>query len=91
MFSSGGPRGFVHVGVLKALDELGLLPDVILGASVGAVVGALRAAVADDSTTVQGLQRALDDVARAARAVRELSDAIEQQPQSLIRGRPAAP
>ena len=91
MFSSGGPRGFVHVGVLKALDELGLLPDVILGASVGAVVGALRAAVADDSTTVQGLQRALGDVARAARAVRELSDAIEQQPQSLIRGRPAAP
>ncbi len=44
VFSSGGPRGFVHVGVLKALDELGLLPDVILGASVGAVVGALRAA-----------------------------------------------
>ncbi len=22
VFSSGGPRGFVHVGVLKALDEL---------------------------------------------------------------------
>lgn len=44
VFSSGGPRGFVHVGVLKALDELGLVPDLIVGASVGAVVGTLRAA-----------------------------------------------
>lgn len=44
VFSSGGPRGFVHVGVLKALDELGLKPDVIVGASAGAAVGVLHAA-----------------------------------------------
>ena len=44
VFSSGGPRGFVHVGVLKALDELGLRPDVIVGASAGALVGTLFAA-----------------------------------------------
>ena len=42
--SSGGPRGFVHVGVLKALHELGLKPDLVLGSSVGALVGALYAA-----------------------------------------------
>ena len=41
VFSSGGPRGFVHVGVLKALDELRLKPDLIVGASVGALVGVL--------------------------------------------------
>lgn len=44
VLSSGGPRGFVHVGVLRALEELGLVPDLIVGASVGAVVGGLRAA-----------------------------------------------
>ena len=44
VFSSGGPRGFVHVGVLKALDELGLAPDLIVGASAGALVGSLYAA-----------------------------------------------
>ena len=44
VFSSGGPRGFVHVGVVKALDEMGLQPDLIVGASVGALVGVLRAA-----------------------------------------------
>ena len=44
VFSAGGPRGFVHVGVLKALDALGLQPDLIVGASAGALVGSLRAA-----------------------------------------------
>jgi len=44
VLSSGGPRGFVHVGALKALGELGLRPDLIVGASVGALVGTLRAA-----------------------------------------------
>ena len=43
VLSSGGPRGFVHVGVLKALDELGLKPDLVVGGSVGSLVGALYA------------------------------------------------
>ena len=43
VLGSGGPRGFVHIGVLKALDELGLKPDLIVGASVGSLVGALYA------------------------------------------------
>ena len=42
VFSSGGPRGFVHVGVLKALHELGHKPDLIVGASAGALLGVLR-------------------------------------------------
>jgi NTE family protein len=44
VFSSGGPRAFVHVGVVKALDALGVQPDLIVGASAGAMVGVLRAA-----------------------------------------------
>jgi NTE family protein len=43
VLSSGGPRGFTHVGVLRALHEMGLAPDLIVGASVGALVGAFRA------------------------------------------------
>jgi NTE family protein len=43
VFSSGGPRGFVHIGVIKALEELGLKPDLIVGGSVGALIGALYA------------------------------------------------
>lgn len=47
VFGSGGPRGFVHVGVVKAMAELRLRPDLIVGASAGAVVGALCAAGLD--------------------------------------------
>lgn len=44
VFSSGGPRGFVHVGVLKALAEIGVQADLVVGASAGALVGVLWAA-----------------------------------------------
>jgi NTE family protein len=44
VFSSGGPRALVHVGVLKALDELELAPDLIVGSSAGALMAVLRGA-----------------------------------------------
>ena len=44
VLSSGGPRGFTHVGVLKALDEMGCKPDLVVGSSVGALIGCLYAA-----------------------------------------------
>ena len=44
VLGSGGPRGFAHIGVLKALEESGVRPDLIIGSSVGAMVGALYAA-----------------------------------------------
>ena len=43
VFSSGGPRGFVHVGVIKALSEMGLAPDLLVGASIGAAVAVMVA------------------------------------------------
>ena len=44
VLAAGGPRGFAHVGVLRALDELGVRPDLIVGASIGALVGSALAA-----------------------------------------------
>ena len=40
----GAARGFAHVGVIKALEAQGIAPDIIVGTSAGAVVGALYAA-----------------------------------------------
>mgnify|MGYP000980376709 FL=1 len=37
---SGVARGWGHIGVLKALHNLGIKPDVVAGTSVGALVGA---------------------------------------------------
>jgi NTE family protein len=41
---SGSARGWAHIGILRALAERGFVPDVIAGASVGALVGAASAA-----------------------------------------------
>ncbi|OYT86422.1 MAG: esterase [Burkholderiales bacterium PBB6] len=39
----GSARGFAHIGVLKSLDQAGLRPDVVVGTSAGALIGALYA------------------------------------------------
>jgi hypothetical protein len=44
VFSSGGPRCFVHVGVVKALEQMGVQPDAVVGASGGALIAAMVAA-----------------------------------------------
>lgn len=44
VLSSGGPRGFSHIGVLKALHEIGVKPDLVVGASVGALLGSVLCA-----------------------------------------------
>ena len=43
VLSGGGARGGVHVGVLRALEELNIPVDVIAGTSIGAVIGGFYA------------------------------------------------
>lgn len=43
VLSGGGTRGFAHLGVIAALYERGIKPDVISGVSAGAIVGAFIA------------------------------------------------
>jgi NTE family protein len=43
VLSGGGVKGLAHIGVLRALDSLGTRPDLIVGTSMGAIVGALYA------------------------------------------------
>ncbi len=41
---AGGSRGVAHIGFLQALEEAGIKPDYITGASMGSVVGGAYAA-----------------------------------------------
>ncbi len=41
VLSGGGARGFAHLGVLQALNESGIFPDVISGTSAGALAGVM--------------------------------------------------
>ena len=54
---SGSARGWAHIGVLQALHEAGVKPDIVCGSSIGALVGAAYAAgeLERFSDWVQGL------------------------------------
>ncbi|TAL80171.1 MAG: patatin [Bacteroidetes bacterium] len=43
VLSGGGARGFAHLGLIQALNEAGIFPEVISGTSAGAIVGVLYA------------------------------------------------
>lgn len=52
--SGGGARGIAHLGVLKALNEAGIFPDLVSGTSSGSIMGALYCAgyTADESLEI---------------------------------------
>ena len=59
--------------------------------ALGQAASTLGAAATDDSTLRLNANRALQDVAAAARALRELGELLERQPDALLRGRRVAP
>ncbi|WP_428407295.1 patatin-like phospholipase family protein [Hyphococcus sp.] len=61
VLGSGAARGWAHIGVLRALNEIGVKPDAIAGCSVGALVGGAH------------LIGALDEFERWARTLKPLS------------------
>ncbi len=57
VLSGGGAKGLAHIGVIEMLDSAGVRPDLVVGTSMGAIVGALYAS---------GLTgRAIDSLTRA--------------------------
>jgi paraquat-inducible protein B len=54
---------------------------------ISSVASGLRDATADNSLLQQNINRALKETTRAATAVRQLSESIEQRPESLLRGK----
>src|SRR5438477_519239 len=43
VLGSGGSKGLAHVGAIEELENLGIIPDAIVGCSSGAIIGALYA------------------------------------------------
>lgn len=57
VLGSGSARGWAHIGVIRTLEEHGVVPDVICGTSIGALVGAVHGigALTDLEAWVRGL------------------------------------
>ncbi len=43
VLGSGGPRGYAHIGIMRVLEEEGIYPDLIVGSSVGSLLGSFWA------------------------------------------------
>jgi NTE family protein len=58
VLGAGGPRGYAHIGVMRVLEEAGIKPDLVVGSSVGAVIGTFWAsglgAAEIDERSMQG-------------------------------------
>ena len=88
----GAVRGFAHIGVIKILEQNGIVPDFVVGTSAGSVVGALYAGGLDGF----GLQRAalaMDDGVLADWSISGLSrglfkgEMLENYVNDQVRGR----
>ncbi|MFO1346188.1 MAG: patatin-like phospholipase family protein [Rhodocyclaceae bacterium] len=56
----GAAKGFAHIGVIKALEAQGIVPDIVVGTSAGSVVGAMYAA-GKNGFELQSLAITLDE------------------------------
>ena len=54
----GAARGWAHIGVIRTLLDAGIVPDIIAGTSIGAVVGACY--VADRLDQLEQFARSLN-------------------------------
>jgi NTE family protein len=57
VLSGGGLKGLAHIGVFRALEECGLVPDLVVGSSMGSLIGAAWACgMSPDQMTERALR-----------------------------------
>jgi len=86
VLGGGGMKGLAHIGALRSLEERGWIPDVVVGTSIGALLGAAWAngfSTAELADVALGLQRS--DVFHVAR--RAIATRLIRAP-ALYRGGP---
>lgn len=66
VLSGGGAKGAYHVGVLKALDELGIEIQALAGASIGALNGAIVATASNQSEAIRNIESIWHELANTS-------------------------
>ncbi len=81
VLSGGGARGLAQIGVLRALEEAGIEPDLVVGTSIGAIIGGLYSS----GYTVDQLERTVkridwDDLLRLSNQTGRQDLLVDQKP-----------
>ena len=79
----GGARGLAHIGVIKALEEESIPVDIVVGTSIGALVGAAYASGIGPDEMEKRTDGFLKSSIFQASALRSIKDAQENKRASL--------
>lgn len=59
VLSGGGAKGLAHIPLLQAMDSLGIVPDLVVGTSMGSIIGGLYA-MGYSGDSIANLMRSVD-------------------------------
>ncbi len=79
----GAAKGFAHLGVLKVLEENGLVPDLIVGTSMGAVVGAVYSWKGNIAATKEHFKRFLESEYYDRKTYQKFKEIDQKEPEGL--------
>jgi NTE family protein len=79
VLGAGGARGLCHIGILRALESAGISLDLIVGTSIGGLVGGIAAMGADSDAILQAFRGVAGDF-------RHLVVDLSFRPGTLLRG-----
>jgi NTE family protein len=79
VLGAGGARGLCHIGVLRALERAGISLDLIVGTSIGGLVGGIAAMGADGDALLRAFRGVAADF-------RRLVVDVSFRPGTLLRG-----
>ena len=79
----GAAKGFAHLGVLKVLEEAGLIPDLIVGTSMGAVVGAVYAWKGNIAETREHFKRFLESEYYDRKTYQKFKEIDQKEPEGI--------
>lgn len=77
VLAGGGAKGSYQVGVWKALRQLGWMPDIITGTSVGSLNGAMFSAGLDEAAEKLWLSMTMDGVVNVPDEWQEVRDFVK--------------
>jgi NTE family protein len=80
----GGARGLAHVGVLKAIQRENIKIDLIVGTSMGAIIGAMYAQLGDADAVEEKVLSFIESFLKDKRWIEALNTQREENKQSLL-------
>lgn len=91
VLGGGGAKGAAHVGVLKVIEEAGIHPDIIVGTSIGGIVGGLysigyKAAELDSLFHSQQWLQLFTNEAIRGNAIKTMLDSLVNRQLSITAG-----